>query len=87
LAELVKRENITNLQEEFYKKHFSTRGQNDEQRKQFAKEDSGRLINEQVEKLQNLFDERSQKYQNETNYGIFFEEQSRYDLTFKQLST
>ena len=87
LAELVKRKNIANLQEQFYKKHFSTRGQNNEQRKQFAREDSGKMINERVEKLQNLFDERSQKYQNETNYGIFFEEQSRYDLTFKQLST
>ena len=85
LAELVKCEHILNLQEQFYKKHFSTRGQNDEQRKQFAKEDSGKMINEQVEKLQNLFDERSQKYQNDTNYGKNLEEQSKYDLTFKQL--
>ena len=76
-----------NLQEQFYKKHFSTRGQNDEQRKQFAKEDSGKMINEQVVKLQNLFDERSQKYQNDTNYGKNLEEQSKYDLTFKQLRT
>ena len=87
LAELIKCEHILNLQEQFYKKHFSTRGQNDEQRKQFAKEDSGKMINEQVEKLQNLFDERSQKYQNETNYGKNLEAQSRYDLTFKQLRT
>jgi hypothetical protein len=85
LAELVKRENITNLQKQFYNKHFSTRGQNDEQRKQFAKEDSGKMINEQVEKLQNLFDERSQKYHNETNYGIHLDVQSKYDSTFKQL--
>ena len=85
LAELVKRENIVNLQEQFYKKHFPTRGQNDEQRKQFAKEDSGKMINEQVEKLQNLFNERSQKYQNDTNYGKNLEGQSKYDLIFKQL--
>ena len=45
------------------------------------------MINEQVEKLQNLFNERSQKYQNETNYGENLEEQSKYDLTFKQLRT
>ena len=87
LAELVKCEHILNLQEQFYKKHFSTRGQNDEQRKQFAKEDSGKMINDQVIKLQNLFDERSQKYQNDTNYGKNLEEQSKYDLTFKQLHT
>ena len=85
LAELIKHENIVNLQNQFYNKHFSTRGQNDEQRKQFAKEDSGKMINEQVEKLQNLFDERSQKYHNETNYGMHLDVQSKYDLTFKQL--
>jgi len=87
LAELVRRENIANLQEQFYKKHFSTRGQNDEQRKQFAKEDSGKMINEQVEKLQNLFDERSQKYHDDTSYGKNLEAQSKYDLTFKELRT
>jgi hypothetical protein len=87
LSELVKHENIINLQEQFYNKHFSTRGQNDEQRKQFAKEDSGKMINQQVEKLQNLFDERSQKYQNETNYGNNLDAQSKYDLTFKSLRT
>ena len=87
LAELVKRENIKNLQEQFYKKHFSTRGQNDDQRKQFAKEDSGKMINEQVKKLQNLFVERSQKYQNETKYGQNIDEQTKYDLAFKQLRT
>lgn len=85
LAELVRRENIANLQTKFYKKHFPTRGQNDEQRKQFAKEDSGKMINEEVEKLQTIFDEKSLKYQNETNYGKNIEEQSKYDLIFKQL--
>lgn len=85
LAELIRHENIVNLKKQFYNKHFSTRGQNDEQRKQFAKEDSGKMINEQVEKLQNLFDERSQKYHNETNYGINLDSQLKYDLTFKQL--
>jgi hypothetical protein len=85
LAELVKRKNIANLQEQFYKKHFSTRGQNNEQRKQFAREDSGKMINERVEKLQNLFDERSQKYHCDTNYGQNLEIQSKYDLTFKHL--
>ena len=85
LAELIKRENIVNLQEQFYKKHFSTRGQNGEQQKQFAKEDSGKMINAQVEKLQNLFDERSQKYHDDTSYGKNLEVQSKYDLTFKQL--
>ena len=82
LAELVKRENITQLQEKFYNKHFSTRGQNEEQRKQFAKEDSGKMINEEVEKLQRLFDEKCLKYDEETNYGQNIHEQSVYDELF-----
>jgi len=85
LAELVKRENSVNLQEQFYHKYFPTRGQNEEQRKQFAKEDSGKMINEQIEKLQYLFDTKSLKYQNETNYGKNVGEQSKYDMIFKQL--
>ncbi len=87
LAELVKCENIVNLQEQFYKKHFFTRGKNDEQRKQFAKDDSGKMIHEQVEKLQKLFDERSQKYHDDTSYGKNLEVQSKYDLSFKELHT
>jgi hypothetical protein len=85
LAELVKRENLIQLQEKFYKRHFSTRGQNEEQQKQFAKEDSGKMINLEVEKLQNIFDEKSLKYQNETDYGKNVEAQSKYNLIFKQL--
>ena len=45
------------------------------------------MINKYVEKLQNLFDERSQKYQNDTNFGKNFDEQTKYDLSFKQLCT
>ena len=44
LAELVKWNNLDKIQNEFYKKKFPTRGQNEEQRKQFAREDSGKLI-------------------------------------------
>lgn len=85
LAELVKQENLSRLQDQFYLKHFPTRGQNEEQRKQFAKEDSGKLINAEVEKLQKLYDEKSLKYHNETNYGVNVEQQSKYDLLFSQL--
>ena len=45
------------------------------------------MINEQVEKLQNLFDERSQKYHDDSSYGKNLEAQSKYDLTFKELRT
>jgi hypothetical protein len=85
LAELVKRENIQKLQDIFYSKHFPTRGQNDEQRKQFAKEDSGKMIVGEVNKLQQLYDEKRLKYQDETNFGQNVSKQSEYDLIFKQL--
>ena len=87
LAELVKRENIKKLQDLFYNKHFSTRGQNEEQRKQFAKEDSGKMINLEVEKLQQLFDEKCLKYKDDTDYGQNLQAQSKYDLIFKQLTS
>lgn len=85
LAESTKRENIISLQEKFYNKHFSTRGQNDEQRKQHAKEDSGKMINTEIEKLQKLFDAESLSYHNKTNFGKNLNEQSKYDLIFKKL--
>jgi hypothetical protein len=85
LAELIKQDNILQLQGDFYNKHFSTRGQNEEQRKQFAKEDSGKMIHESVEKLQKLFDEKCLKYHNETNYGHNIDAQSVYDRLIKQI--
>ncbi len=85
LAELVKRENIKKLQDMFYSKHFPTRGQNVEQQKQFAKEDSGKMIVEEVNNLQQLYDGKSLKYQNETNCGQNESIQSKYDLVFEQL--
>ena len=85
LAELVKNENIAKLQSRFYLKRFPTRGQNEDQRKQFAKEDSGKMIDAEVEKLQQLYDEKSLAYHNEARYGLNVKQQSKYDLSFKQL--
>ena len=85
LAELTKREILVELQEKFYNKHFPTRGQNEDQCKQFAKEDSGKMIHEEVEKLQKLFDEKCLKYDDETNYGQNTDEQSRYDRLVKPI--
>ena len=54
LAELVKRENISNLQTKFEGKTFPTRGKNEDQRKQLAKEDSGKMIAQEIEQLQKI---------------------------------
>ena len=85
LAELVKRENIKKLQDIFSSKYFPTRGQNEEQRKQFAKEDSAKIIVNEVDKLQQLYDGKRLKYQNETNFGQNTSKQLEYDLIFQQL--
>jgi len=85
LAELVKRENIEKLQNIFYEKEFPTRGKNEEQRKQFAKEDSGKMIASEIEKLEQLLSQRRQEYDEETNFGQNFEKQSEYNLIFDKL--
>ena len=85
LSELVKRENICNLHDRFYGKHFPTRGQNEDQQKQFAKEDSGRMIAKEVEKLETILDKRREEYDAQTEFGQNAKIQSEYDLIFEKL--
>ena len=85
LAELVKRENLEKLQKFFYEKQYPTRGKNEEQRKQFAKEDSGKIIGEEVEKLEKQLLKRRQDYDEQTNFGLNSQKQLEYDLLFKKL--
>ena len=85
LAELVKRENLEKLKNKFYEKQFPTRGQNEEQRKQFAKEDSGKMIAEEIEKLHQLLFSLRQEYDDQTNFGQNYEKQSEYNLKFDKL--
>lgn len=85
LSELIKNENLKELQKKFYGKQFSTRGQNDDQRKQFAKEDSGKMIAKEIEKLEQLLVFRRQKYDKQTNFGQNQEKQTGYDLIFNNL--
>ncbi len=85
LAELVKRENLEKLQNEFRGKQFPTRGKNEEQRKQFAKEDSGKMIAEEIEKLEEILSQRRKEYDEQTNFGQNLEKQSEYNLVFDKL--
>jgi len=85
LAELIKRENLAKLHNKFYDEQFPTRGQNEEQRKQFAKEDSGKMIAEEIEKLDVQLLQRRQEYDDQTNFGQNLEKQSEYNLTFDKL--
>jgi len=85
LAELVKRENLNALQNIFYEKQFPTRGRNEQQQKQFAKEDSGKMIAQEVEKLENIYKKKCQEYIEQTNFGQNQEKQSEYNLMFEKL--
>jgi len=85
LAELVKRENLEKLKNKFYEKQFSTRGKNEDQRKQFAREDSGKMIAEEVQKLEVILSQRSRVYDEQTNFGQNLEKQSDYNSIFDKL--
>ena len=85
LAELIKIENLEELQNKFYNIQFSTRGQNDDQRKQFAKVDSGKMISKEIEKLEELLRIRRQQYNEQTNFCQNQEKQIEYDLIFNNL--
>ena len=85
LAELIKIENLEELQNKFYNLQFPTRGKNDEQRKQFAKVDSGKMISKEIEKLEELLHIRRQQYNEQTNFCQNQEKQIEYDLIFNNL--
>jgi len=85
LAEIIKRQHQKIFENEFYNKHFPTRGQNDAQRKQFAKEDSGKMISSEVEKLNLYLNKKRDEYDEETEYGKNISEQKKYDEIFNKL--
>jgi len=85
LAELVRRKNLDALQDVFHKKQFLTRGKNEQQQKQFAKEDSGKMIAQEVEKLEKIYEKKRQEYVEQTDFGQNQEKQSEYDLMFEKL--
>ena len=85
LAELVKNENLEQFHKKFYNQIFPTRGKNEEQRKQFAKEDSGKMIVSEIEKLSDLLQKLSEEYDIQTDFGQNQEKQKEFDLIFNEL--
>ncbi len=85
LAELLRSKIKEQIQNAFYEKKFLTRGQNQEQQKQFAREDSGLMIGKEVEKWEKYVSEKQEEYDKETNYGETLEKQKEYDNMFKTL--
>lgn len=87
MAELVKRENISDLQTKFEGQKFPTRGKNEDQRKQLAKEDSGKMIAQEIEQLQKILENRLEEYDEIMDYGNNAEKQSEYALKFQKLKS
>ena len=85
LGELVKNENLKKLQNKFYGKRYPTRGQNEEQRKQFAKEDSGKMILKEVKTLEEILSQRRKQYDDDTCFGQNIDSQLKYNLLLDKL--
>ena len=85
LAELTKRNHEKIFKNKFYDKFFPTRGQNDAQRKQFAKEDSGRMLSNEVDELNKIFLKKRTDYNLETDFGKNLDIQSKYNDVFEKL--
>ena len=85
LSELIKLQHIDELKNKFKGKYYPTRGQNEEQRKQFAKEDSGKMIIKEIEKLEKILSEKRKDYDEETEFGSNQKMQSEYDSVFSKL--
>ena len=85
LAELVRTEIIEKIQSVFEGKWYPTRGQNEDQRKQFAREDSAIMITKELKKWEKYLQEKHEEYNDQTNYGTIADKQSEYDSIFEQL--
>ncbi len=85
LAEMIKRENLEKLQKRFYEKEFPTRGKNEDQSKQFAKVDSGKMIVMEIEKLEETLSQKRQEYDEQTSFGKNLEKQLEYNSLFDKL--
>ena len=85
LAELLRLKITERIQSMFVEKKFLTRGQNQEQQKQFAREDSSLMIAKEVEKWEKYLFEKQEEYDKQTNYGLIIKKQQEYDDMFKKL--
>ena len=85
MAESFRPEILQSIKEKLQGKRFPTRGQNDEQRKQFAKENSGILIANELEFWSEKLNKKREQYDKETNFGTNLEVQKVYNEKFSVL--
>jgi len=85
LAESLKSSFVKKIENKFKGVKFPTRGQNEEQRKQFAREDSGVMIIKELEQYFEILSNSRKKYDAETEFGQNFFRQKEYDEKLKTL--
>ena len=85
LAESLKPIIIADFLNEFKYKKFPTRGKNEEQQKQFAREDSNLMISQRLEKWYSELTQLREKYDEETEFGHNLNKQQEYDKKFFKL--
>jgi len=85
LSELMKSLFVERIKKKINGLKFPTRGQNEEQRKQFAREDSGLIITKELEKCFCILTDERKKYDQETEYGQNPSKQKEYDKKFEKL--
>ena len=73
------------IKNKFQDKKFPTRGKNDEQRKQFAREDSGLMISKEIERWSLDFSQKRTKYDEVTEFGQNKKKRKEYDEQFDKL--
>jgi len=82
LAEMTMRTITEKIRSKLHDKKFPTRGQNEEQQKQFAREDSGMMIAKELEQRSLDFSQKRKKYDDETEFGHNVTKQKEYDQQF-----
>lgn len=85
MAELVWREWRGRFSGEMSKRRFPTRGGNEEQRKQNARDDSAQIVVPIVDAMKEDLARRRKEYDQETNFGADARRQSWYDAEFARL--
>lgn len=87
LAEMLRPEITNKIKDVVSGQRHVAEGQNDEQRKQFARENSASLLMHELQKWQTLMEKKRSEYSKETGFGHNAEMQLRYDIQFSHLRT
>ena len=85
LAELSRFGIEEHVQNSFHNKKFLSRGKNDEEQKQSAREDSGMMISKELEKWNLYLSKKREEYDRETEFGLNIKSQQEYDNKFAEL--